>query len=93
LPFGAALTHVAALPHGAHRDLFDPYAEKKRPWGWYVAIVIIVLLALGWVFGRFDRPLSSISPKITSSWVLHNQPPPNLEGGAPESTPKAGQKK
>jgi hypothetical protein len=77
MPFGASLTRIGVLPPGSHRDMIDPYAEKKRPWGWYIAIVIIVLLALGWVFGRFDRPLSSISPKITSSWVLHNQPPPS----------------
>jgi hypothetical protein len=93
LPFGAALTRVAALPPGAHRDLIDPYAEKKRPWGWYIAIVVIVLLALGWIFGKFDRALSSVSPKITSSWVLHNQPPPGQEGASLESKSPAKQQK
>jgi len=93
MPFGASLTRIGALPPGAHRDMIDPYAEKRRPWGWYVAIGIIVLLALGWAFGKFDRTLSSLSPKITSSWVLHNQLPPSPEGSAPESTPKAEQKK
>ena len=26
------LTQVAALPRGAHRELRDPFEEKKRPW-------------------------------------------------------------
>jgi len=93
MPFGASLTRIGALPPGAHRDMIDPFAEKKRPWGWYLAILIIVLLALGWVFGKFDRVLSSLSPKITSSWVIHHQPLPGPEGTAPESNPPAAQKK
>jgi hypothetical protein len=93
LPFGASLTRIASLPHGAHRDLIDPYAEKKRPWGWYLAIVIIVLLALGWILGKFDRVLSPISPKITSSWVFSKQSLPGQEGVAPEKKPAAQEKK
>jgi hypothetical protein len=33
VPFGGSLTGVAALPPGSQRDLVDPFAEKKRPWG------------------------------------------------------------
>jgi hypothetical protein len=69
--------------------MIDPYAEKKRPWGWYIAIVIILLLALGWISGRFDHALSVVSPKITSSYILHNQPLPGLD----QSAPKVEQKK
>jgi hypothetical protein len=58
LPFGASLTRIAALPPGALRDLIDPFAEKKRAWGWYLVILIIVLLALGWAFGIFGGILS-----------------------------------
>ncbi|HEX4420125.1 MAG TPA: hypothetical protein VH165_19555, partial [Kofleriaceae bacterium] len=32
VPFGSALTDVAALPPGAQRSARDPYAEKRRPW-------------------------------------------------------------
>jgi hypothetical protein len=93
MPFGAALTRIAALPAGAHRDLIDPYAEKKRPWGWYVSILIIVLLAFGWGFGKFDGVLSRVSPKITSSWIIHDQLPPGRGGAAPQSMPPTEEKK
>jgi hypothetical protein len=93
MPFGASLTRIGALPPGAHRDMIDPYAEKKRPWGWYITVVIIVLLALGWVFGKFDGVLSSLSPKITSSWVFHGQPVPGQKGVASEKKPAEAEKK
>jgi hypothetical protein len=93
MPFGASLTRIGTLPEGAHRDLIDPYAEKKRPWGWYLVIVIVVLMALGWAFGKFDRTLSSISPKITSSWVFHGQPMPDPQGAASDKKPGAIEKK
>src|SRR5205085_5416792 len=46
VPFGSALTQVAALPPGAQRDLFDPFAEKKRPWKLYFGVGFFLLLAL-----------------------------------------------
>ncbi len=55
VPFGASLTRIAVLPPGSHRNLTDPFAEKKRPWGWYIVLVVILLLALGWALGMFDR--------------------------------------
>jgi hypothetical protein len=75
VPFGASLTRVAVLPAGAQRDLVDPFAEKKRPWRLYVTLLVILLLAFGWVTGRFDGILSRVSPSLTSSWVIHGQPP------------------
>src|SRR5205085_2895114 len=32
VPFGRALTSMAALPPGASRALHDPFADKKRRW-------------------------------------------------------------
>jgi hypothetical protein len=93
VPFGASLTRIAVLPPGAHRDMIDPFAEKKTPWRWYFTILILILLALGWAFGKFDRALSSLSPKITSSWILHNQPSPGQEPAPAESKPAAEPKK
>ncbi len=93
MPFGASLTRIGTLPEGAHRDLIDPFAEKKRPWGWYLVIVIVALMALGWAFGKFDRTLSSISPKITSAWVFHGQPMPDPQGAASDKKPGAVEKK
>jgi len=53
IPFGAALTGVAQLPAGAERSLQDPYAEPKRPWGWYaVAALLVLVLALTWLLLR-----------------------------------------
>lgn len=93
VPFGASLTRIAVLPPGAQRDLIDPYAEKKRRWGLYFTILIIILLALGWVFGKFDRALSSLSPKITSSWVIHHNLPPGSDAAPSETKPPAERKK
>ena len=70
VPFGRSLTRVAALPPGAQRDLVDPFAEKKRPWGLYCTALIILLLALGWALGKFDGFLQD---SITSARVLHGQ--------------------
>jgi hypothetical protein len=50
--FGRALTAMAQLPEGAERAMTDPYAEKKRPWGWYITLAVIVLVLLGlWRYG------------------------------------------
>ena len=54
VPFGGSLSHLAVLPAGANRQLADPFAEKKKPWGLYIAILVLVgaLIAvyfLGWL--------------------------------------------
>jgi hypothetical protein len=56
LPFGRALTAMAQLPEHAERALTDPYAEKKQPWGWYIALAVFVaaLFAL-WRYGFIAR--------------------------------------
>jgi hypothetical protein len=88
VPFGASLTRIAVLPPGAQRDLGDPFAKKKRPWALYCILLVIVLLALGWSFGKFDRVLSSLSPKITSSWVIHDKMPAEINATVPKDTSK-----
>jgi hypothetical protein len=57
VPFGGALTGVATLPPGSARDLVDPFAEKKRPWGLYITLVVVLLLAILWYLGKLDRVL------------------------------------
>jgi hypothetical protein len=54
VPFGGALTHLAALPPGVERKMTDPFGEKKRPWRLYIALAVVVVLALLWVFGAVD---------------------------------------
>ncbi|MDG3065737.1 hypothetical protein ACFQ4M_06450 [Thauera mechernichensis] len=56
IPFGAALTGVAALPPGAARSLSDPYAEKQRPWGtWMFLLLVIAIAILLWRQGVYDQ--------------------------------------
>lgn len=52
IPFGASLTHLAALPAGAERSLTDPYAEKQTPWKGIVIVLFILagLLLAGIAF-------------------------------------------
>ncbi len=72
VPFGAALTRVAALPPGAQRDLVDPFAEKRRPWGLYVTLVVMLLLAISWYLGRLDACLPG--PAKSTSALGTNAP-------------------
>ena len=67
VPFGTALTEVATLPPGAIRSARDPYAEKRRPWRFYTFVLIIVVLAFAWFFGRLD---SYVPRAIKSTSVL-----------------------
>jgi hypothetical protein len=55
VPFGGTLTRVAALPSGSERRLQDPFAEKKRPWGLYFVILVVVALAVAWALGVADQ--------------------------------------
>jgi hypothetical protein len=54
VPFGAALTGVAALPKGASRSLRDPFAEKRRPWRSYVLLIVLLALGIAWFAGKLD---------------------------------------
>ncbi len=70
VPFGTSLTQIAALPPGSQRDLVDPFAEKKKPWGLYATLLVIagiLFLALGWYLGKLDGLLP---PKFKSLSVL-----------------------
>jgi len=68
VPFGGALTGVAALPPGSQRDLVDPFAEKKSPWPKVIAVVLLLIAAylvlnkLGYIYdwtnGRIGAPKS-----------------------------------
>jgi hypothetical protein len=55
VPFGAALTALPVLPKGAERSLKDPYAEKRRPWGLYIFLLLILATAFAWYAGRLDH--------------------------------------
>ena len=54
IPFGTSLTQLAQLPPNAERSLIDPYAEKKPPWGAYLAVLALLLIvAFAWRVGLF----------------------------------------
>lgn len=72
VPFGGSLTRTATLPSGSKLDTVDPFAEKQRPWGLYLGLLLIVLLAGLWVFGVLDRALP---PAARSVSVLGNLSP------------------
>jgi len=87
VPFGASLTKIATLPAGA-QPLLDPFAEKKRPWKLLFALLIIVLVALGWWQGKLDRYLPG---RAKSTTVLGTNAPayhPPVGTNAVESLPK-----
>jgi hypothetical protein len=69
VPFGAALTSVAKLPPGSHRDLTDPYAESNRTRN--LVMVLIVLLVLAGVLWRFH-----LMPWLPDNMKYHAQPAP-----------------
>jgi hypothetical protein len=96
VPFGGSLTQVAVLPPGAQRDLVDPFAEKKRPWGTYITVAVILILAFCWWQGKVD---SMLPGKVKSTTVLGTNapayvPPPTSTStitnvpGAPTPTAK-----
>jgi hypothetical protein len=52
IPFGTALTGIAKLPNGAGLAMIDPFAEKKKRWPYYVALIL--LLFAGFLFWRYS---------------------------------------
>jgi hypothetical protein len=83
VPFGGSLTAVAALPPGSQRDLVDPFAEKKRPWGLYLTIAAIIALAICWYEGVLDRPLPRAARSTT---ILGTNAPAYVPSPSPTST-------
>jgi len=57
VPFGGALTKVAKLPFGTRRRLRDPFAPKRRSWGLYFLLLVVVVLASLWYLGKLDPHL------------------------------------
>lgn len=64
IPFGRSLTGTPALPPGSHRDLVDPYAEKKKGRTIVLAAILagILLWAL-WKYGALDAIAPGFLPK------------------------------
>jgi hypothetical protein len=69
VPFGGALTAVAALPPGAERSMTDAYAEKRSPW----PVVIVAVLVLGVAIYLVNK--KGLIYEWTDGW-LGTQPKP-----------------
>ena len=80
VPFGAALTGVAALPHGARRAAYDPYAEKRRPWRLYLTVAVVLALGVMWYLGKLDRLLPGPAQSIS---VMGSTAPAYVKPTAP----------
>lgn len=65
IPFGTALTQVAVLPRGAKREMRDPFAEKKTPWGLYLFLLLLVGVTVLWYVGYLDPRLPEWLQKRT----------------------------
>ncbi len=90
IPFGTSLTQMAALPPGAKRSLVDPYAEKKRPWKFYLfMLALVAALAYVWDKGYLHQgQLEAIWQRINPEKIVKNaaneaQPEPVLENPQP----------
>ncbi|HZV01629.1 MAG TPA: hypothetical protein VFF73_33270 [Planctomycetota bacterium] len=72
VPFGRALTELPRLPRGSEWSVRDPYAEKKRPWGLYITLVVVVALAVLWFLGKLDHyvPVSITPAKVLPDWAI-----------------------
>lgn len=44
LPLGLTLTRMAQLPKGSQLSLTDPFAERRSPWPWILAVAGVALL-------------------------------------------------
>jgi hypothetical protein len=76
VPFGGALTSLAALPPGAARSLRDPFAERKRPWKLYFFLLLLLGLGIAWVFGKLDSFLPEEARSAAVLERMHPTPSP-----------------
>ncbi|MCP5417994.1 MAG: hypothetical protein H6965_12955 [Chromatiaceae bacterium] len=85
IPFGTTLTGIAELPAGAERSMRDPFAEKRRPWRFYL-FLILLLAALGalWKEGYLARWWPQLAPP-----QQQEQAAPADKATAPPLTKKA----
>ena len=88
IPFGRSLTGTAQLPPGSHRDMVDPYAEKKTGRNVVAALVVLLLAVWAlWWFGLFERLAPGCLPK--ASWLQHREAPAPVSAVEPAATPPA----
>ncbi|MCB9650806.1 MAG: hypothetical protein H6730_30085 [Deltaproteobacteria bacterium] len=90
VPLGRSLTALAELPKGASRDLADPFAEKRRPWGFYAVVLVIIALAVGWYIGSLDKylPAPAKSVEVLGEMAPAHVKIPEAPAAPAEEAPK-----
>lgn len=85
VPFGKSLTQVAKLPRGAELNRVDPFREKRRA-GLWLAIVLIILVILGWYW--YEGSLDRVLPKNMKSISVLGTNAPGYQrfSGSPTNT-------
>ena len=70
ISFGASLTQIAVLPRGAERSLEDPFEDRRRPWVFYLILLLLLGAAIFlWRTGRIE------------DWIHRLQAPPPAASG------------
>ena len=90
VPFGGVLTDVAALPPGSARSLDDPYADKPRPWRFYLILGSILAASLCWYLGKLD---SYLPGQVKSTTVMGTNAPAFKAAAEKPETPPAPAKR
>lgn len=85
VPLGGSLTRLAKLPPGSRRELGDPFAEKRRPWKFYIALIVVIGLALSYYMAWLDEflpdaarstsVLGEYSPRVAPEDDAGDSPP------------------
>jgi len=81
VPFGESLTRLATMPPGSHRDLVDPFAEKKSPWPAVVIAGLLLVFAglaansMGYIFEWTGGRLGDRRPVAEGNGGTTNAPP------------------
>jgi hypothetical protein len=97
IPFGSALTDLAALPPGARRSLDDPYedkgaAKRRRQ---TIALLVLLVLAAGAIWIRWDATQHRGLDGRPRYFWLEGRPAPAAEAAPvqPASAPVVEPKK
>jgi hypothetical protein len=91
IPFGSALTDLAALPPGAHRSLADPYEDKeaaKRRRQTF-ALIVVLALAAGAIWIRWDATEHRDANRKAHYFWEEGRPAPAAEAAPAVPAPAA----
>ena len=90
IPFGASLTRVAERPAGSEYSFIDPFAEKRRPWKFYL-FVLVLIGAVGflWRAGHLERWWGQLREAAAAAEQAQAVKPPAAAGApaAPAAEP------